>query len=112
MKHVNSFLCILLLCGFSLTIQAQNTIPTSGGNANGSGGSVSYTVGQIVYTTNLGTNGSSAQGVQQPYEISVIAGIEEASTITLEVMVYPNPSTDFIKLIVLNYEIDNLKYQL
>jgi hypothetical protein len=111
MKLAKIFLC-LLLSGFGTTLLAQNTIPASGGNANGSGGSVSYTIGQTVYTTNAGTNGSSAQGVQQPYEISVVTGTKEASDITLEIQVYPNPATDFIKLIVLNYEIDNLKYQL
>jgi hypothetical protein len=103
---------ILLLCTGLTGLQAQSTIPVSGGNASGSGGTVSYTVGQIVYTKNSGTSGSSAQGVQQPYEISVITGLEEARDISLEVMVYPNPAQDFVKLIIKNYEVDNLRYQL
>jgi hypothetical protein len=93
-------------------LQAQQVVTTSGGNASGSGGSVSYSVGQIVYTKNTGTNGSVAQGVQQPYEISVVTAIEEAKDISLEIMVYPNPATDYIKLIIKNYEVQNLKYQL
>ena len=36
-------------------IYAQQTIPASGGDAAGSGGSFSYSVGQLVYTTNLGS---------------------------------------------------------
>ena len=92
-------LSALLLLGFGLAgLQAQEAIPATGGNGSGSGGSVSYTVGQIVYTTITGTNGSSAQGVQQPFEISVVTGIPEAKDISIEIIVYPNPAQDFIML--------------
>jgi hypothetical protein len=70
-------------------VHAQSTIPATGGNAAGNGGSVSYTVGQIVYTTVSGTNGSVAQGVQQPYEISVVTGIENKE-INLSCSIYSN----------------------
>jgi hypothetical protein len=95
-------------------LQAQETVPASGGNATGSGGSSSYTVGQVVYTTNTGTNGSISQGVQQPFEISIVTGVDE-TTINLEMAVYPNPTTNFLSLKVdastsLNNQ--NLSYQL
>jgi hypothetical protein len=101
----------LFVIGFT-GLQAQTTNPASGGNASGSGGTLSYSVGQVFYTRNSGTSGSSAQGVQQPYEVSVITGIEEAKDISLEIVVYPNPSTDFVKLSIKNYEVENLRYQL
>ena len=91
---------------------AQSTIPASGGNASATGGTVSYTVGQTFYSTNSGTNGKVHPGVQQPYEISVVTGIEDASGISLEMLIYPNPAKDFINLIIENFEIDNLSYQL
>jgi hypothetical protein len=53
---------------------------------------------KVVYTTNTGTNGSVAQGVQQPFEISNVTGLEEANNISLIVSVYPNPTTDFLIL--------------
>lgn len=84
----------LLLCFISHGAYAQEVIPIIGGNATGSGGTVSYSIGQVVYTTNSGTNGSVVQGVQQPYEISVITGLEEAEGITLLCNAYPNPVTD------------------
>jgi hypothetical protein len=113
MRNKKLKFCTVLWLFIGLTgLQAQNTISASGGNASGSGGSVSYTIGQIVYTTNTGTNGSAAQGVQQPFEISVVTGIEEALDISLEIMVYPNPATDFVKLKIKNYEVKNLRYQL
>jgi hypothetical protein len=106
-------LITFILFGFGLPLlQAQNAIPATGGNASGSGGSVSYSVGQIVYTKNAGTNGTAAQGVQQPYEISVVTAIEKALDISLEMVVYPNPATDFIKLKISNYDLQNLRYQL
>lgn len=55
---------VLLLWFGMFGLQAQQVVTTSGGNASGSGGSVSYTIGQIVYTTNTNSNGSVAKGVQ------------------------------------------------
>ena len=112
MKHIKSFLFLLILSVLCTVIQAQSTIPATGGNASGSGGSASYTIGQVVYTTNTGTNGSAAQGVQQPYEISVVTAVETVKDISLEMVVYPNPTTDFIKLKISNYDLQNLRYQL
>ena len=103
---------VILLCFGMFGLQAQQVVTTSGGNASGSGGSASYSVGQVVYTTNGNSNGRVAQGVQQPYEIFIVTGIEEAKGISLEIMVYPNPATDFIKLKIENYDVQNLRYQL
>lgn len=106
-------LSVVLLLGLGLTgIQAQKAIPATGGNGSGSGGSVTYTIGQVVYNINTGTNSKVAQGVQQPYEISVISSIEEAKGILLEFMVYPNPTTDVVILKIENYELENLRYHL
>ena len=112
MKKKKTILIGFFLIAFGLKcIQAQEAVSTSGGDATGTGGSVSYSVGQIVYTTNTGTTGSVAQGVQQPYEISVVNSIEEAKNITLSCSAYPNPTTDFVKLNVENYKLENLSYQ-
>jgi hypothetical protein len=112
MKKLNVALVAFCLFGFGIAIRAQNAIHASGSNAAGSGGTVTYTIGQVVYTKNTGTNGSVAQGVQQPYEISVVTGIVEAKDISLEIEVYPNPATIFVKLKIENCEVKNLRYQL
>ena len=113
MKYKTLKLITLFLFGIGLTgLKAQEAIPTSGGNASGSGGSVSYSVGEVVYTTNIGSNGSEAQGVQQPYEISVVNGLEEAEGIHLNFTTYPNPTKDFLTLKVENYDKENLSYNL
>ena len=113
MKIFNIALVLFCLFVFGFTIQAQNTIPASGGNASGGGGTVSYSVGQIGYITNTSvSSGSVAQGVQQPFEISVITAIEQAEDITLVCTVYPNPASNFLTLKVENYDKESLSYQL
>ena len=99
MRRKKLHLCAILFLGLGITaLQAQKAIPTSGGEASGSGGSASFTIGQVFYTTNSGTNGSVSQGVQQPYEISVVSGIEEINGFTMKCTIYPNPTTDLLIL--------------
>jgi hypothetical protein len=102
MKHKRqTFIVISLLTVGLTTVKAQEASTTAGGNATGKGGSVSYSVGQVFYTSNSGTGGSELQGVQQPYEISIVSGIEEQS-ITLNCIAYPNPTIDFLNLRIEN----------
>jgi len=113
MKYKKLKFSALLLLGLGLTgLQAQESVNATGGNASGSGGTVAYSVGQVVYTTNTGANGSVAQGVQQPFEISVVLAIEEAQGINLSVSAYPNPTTDYLTLEVNEFELSNLNFQL
>jgi len=110
MKHKKVKLSVLLL-GLGITAQAQQATTATGGNASGGGGTIAYSVGQIVYTTNTGTTGSVAQGVQQPYEISIVLGIDNHS-INLELSAYPNPTTNFLTLTVGKAELSTLNFQL
>jgi len=111
MKHKKTITNVaFLLLGLG-GLQAQETPTSSGGDATGIGGSSSYSVGQVVYTTNTGTSGSVAKGVQQSFEISVVTSINETA-INLEVSVYPNPTTNFLQLKVESEEAQSLSYQL
>lgn len=92
-------------------MHAQEAIPASGGDASGNGGSVSYSVGQIAYNSNAGTNGSVTQGVQQAYEIYATTGIQETG-INLSVSVYPNPTTNYLNLKIENFQTSTLRFQL
>jgi len=113
MKLKKLKLGMLFLLYLGLTgIYAQESINATGGNALGSGGSVSYSIGQIVYQTNSDAIGSVAEGVQQPFEISIITSTEEAKNINLMVTAYPNPSTDYLILHIDGFDISNLSYHL
>jgi hypothetical protein len=91
-------------------IYSQETIPTSGGDATGSGGSASYSVGQIVYTTHTGSNGSISQGVQQSYEIFTLSNAA-LSTVNLTATTYPNPTSDYVVLAISDASLTGLSYE-
>jgi len=110
---VKGLLILLFPFTFSLSaIHAKETITTTGGNALGNGGIISYSIREIVYTINTGTNGSVAQGVQQPYEISVVTEIEEAISMNLVCFAFTNPAIDYVKLKVEKNKTEDLTYQL
>jgi hypothetical protein len=62
---------ILLLFSFICTANAQESILASGGNCAGSGGSASYSIGQIGYSNSSNNFGSVNDGVQQPYFLNL-----------------------------------------
>jgi len=93
-------------------ILAQESLVPSGGNATGSNGSMSYSVGQIAFHTNSTTEGRVTCGVQQPYEISGVSGISEDKAIFLPIRAYPNPVSDHLFLCVDESGHPNLQYQL
>ncbi len=112
MKHT---LLFTVLMAFIISLSSsfsQEVIPASGGRAAGSGGSATYSVGQLFYHTNAGENGSMAEGVKQPWEISVVTGIAEAEGIILTVSAFPNPAADYLILRVENYNLEKLEYHL
>jgi hypothetical protein len=113
MKYKKLKLSILLFLGIGLTgLQAQEGVHTSGGEASGSGGSTSYSVGQVAYQIHTNTNGSVAEGVQQPYEISVVTALDEAKGINRFITAYPNPTNGFLTLEIQKSEGSNLSYRL
>lgn len=83
---------------------AQADVVPAGGTASGSGGSVTYTLGQTAVQHAAGNGRHVAEGVQQPYEIQA-SGESLYPGITLEARVYPNPTRRSVRLRVANYPI-------
>lgn len=109
MKSSGIFVAFLLMC--QMAVNAQEAIPASGGDGAGTGGSFSYTVGQVAYTAISSSSFSISEGVQQPYEIST--GIEDDfAEFNLVLTIYPNPTSESLALQVDNYNHENLSYQL
>ena len=92
-------------------VQAQESANTSGGNATGDGGTLTYSVGQVVYTTNTGANGTVSQGVQQTFEISIVTGIKETA-LSITLSAFPNPTATNLTLQISDYNNEKLTYQL
>ncbi len=104
---------IILYIGLGLlSIKAQETVSTAGGLISGNGGSISYTLGQVVYTTNFANTGSAAQGVQQPFEISILTESETIKESIFICNVFPNPTTNALTLIIKGNPTDFFSYQL
>lgn len=109
---------IIFLFVFGTTgVLAQNSLNSGGGDHSGIGGSVGFSIGQIARQTQVGTSGSVSEGIQQPYEISVVTAIEQATEITLQVKGYPNPVTDYLTLSIYDntkdrHDFSELSYQL
>jgi len=112
MKHLIRLLIVFCFSGYGTIIQAQSTIPATGGNAAGAGGQISYTVGQVVYTTITATAGSVTQGIQQPYEISIVTSVNTPEDLNVECMVYPNPTSGLIKLVIKPFENNDWRLKL
>ena len=112
MNNKTKFSSIILLTGllWSCFANAQQSVNTAGNTASGSGGSVSYSIGQIVYTTISGSSGSSAQGVQQAFEISMLD--VKNTTFNVSLNAFPNPTTDNLTLQINNFTNEKLSYQL
>lgn len=71
----------------------QSNTVSAGGNATGASGNVSYTIGQIDYSSQTGTGGNINQGVQQPYEIYGISSLNELGE-NIHLTIGPNPTLD------------------
>ena len=107
----NSLFFLAFLLTFSVNAQTSHQVlSATGGDATGSGGTVAFSVGQIVYTTSTGTTGSVAQGVEQAYEIYSV-GIKETA-LNISLSVFPNPTSDFLTLKVQDYNNEALSYNL
>lgn len=103
MKRFYIFLCFSALSFFAF---GQSAIVPVGGDAQNANGSVSYTVGQIAVETVSNSNGSIsvAEGVQQPYEIQTV-GVNKYPMISLNALVYPNPTENLAQLELNGFEI-------
>jgi hypothetical protein len=92
---------------YTKSLYAQQNTAATGGNATSSTGSVSYTIGQIDYINAQSGTGTVSQGLQQPYEILIVSGIERKD-IQLSAFVYPNPTSDFVLLTLEEIETEKM----
>jgi hypothetical protein len=93
-------------------LKAQVSIHTNGDDFTGSGGSVSYSIGQITYLTHDGQSYSAAEGVQQAFEISLITALEEDLDPGISVLAYPNPVKNILHLEIETELINDFSFQL
>jgi hypothetical protein len=88
---VSALFSFLFLLGGG--IQAQEVIASAGAEVESTGGSMSYTIGEMVVTSTINDDGALTQGYQQGFLTPT--AIDEIPA-ELELSLYPNPASDFI----------------
>ena len=106
-QKLNMLFFLLMISG----LKAQQAIISSGGSVKSSNGSLSYTIGSFAYQTYSNANGSITEGVQQPFEISTVLGID-LEEVKLQLKAFPNPTIENLTLSVGDYINENLSYKL
>jgi len=88
---------------------AQTSFNAAGGNINNESVSISYSIGQIFNETS-----SLNEGVQLPYNIFEIVGIDDIENIFLNILAYPNPTSDYLelKISMSDFDYSNVLYQI
>lgn len=91
--YISGFAFLVLFPNFSY---AQLVLSSSGETMQNSSGTISYTLGELVIATQ--TNGTSTitQGFHQTQ--LVVTAISELSDPGFSIVVYPNPTHDFVTL--------------
>ena len=99
-------LVLLMSCGFCSF--AQNAISSTGGHFKTTGGSTSFTVGQVAYVLKKGNGSYLNEGVQQVYTKKTTP-VEELVYLK-EVQLYPNPPQETVILILSSKEDVQVRY--
>lgn len=124
MKHLNKKtinLLIMMMLFFSFKGISQNTnestnnmmgtINTSGSDAIGSTGTVTYSIGQVFYTYIGESVYNVAQGIQHNELIEAgektdnsLSTEDHLAEPTAEIFIFPNPTTDYVNISMKGFE--------
>ena len=114
-KLINLFIIILLF--LSVKVISQNSKPdanyfmeaiiTSGSDASGNSGNVSYSIGQVFFTY-IGQKSvyNLAQGIQHQELAEASIKPEDIEAIP-QIFIFPNPTADFIHVNMKGFESEN-----
>jgi hypothetical protein len=106
-----TYALLLLSMTYSFT-PAQQSFPAAGLEASATAGYASISIGQFSNAHFSGALGQINEGVQHPYEIFVLTGIENPEEFMLNLKAYPNPASRMIILQAENSDHNVLEYQL
>jgi hypothetical protein len=112
MKSILKILILWMLWAFSWSgLFAQGMINTAGNDAIGEGGSVSWSIGLVAFSAWGDMGGNITEGVQQPYEIFIMPGLQEVQTNSF-FLVFPNPTDGNVNLKILDTKLKDLSYRI
>jgi len=98
------FFSIALFCTFQISYSQgieQNVLATSGGIATGTGGSVEWTLGELVIGAFESDNNQVTQGFHQTYLLkNLLADLGDTPLTKTKVAIFPNPTADIINITI------------
>jgi len=103
-----SIIPIVVFISFGFSSFGQNALSAAGGHFKTSGGSTSFTVGQVAYVLKNATGSYLNEGVQQVYTKKTTP-IEELVYLK-EVQLFPNPTQESMTLILSSKENIQVRY--
>lgn len=89
---------------FLVNLKAQKNVLSSGGDLKSNHGSVTFSIGEVFYTTK-GLSYNITEGLQQSFIINPIY-----TSASLHISIYPNPTNDLIFFKVENLNFFDLSY--
>ena len=93
---------LVVFMSFAFISFGQNALASAGGHVKSTGGSTSFTVGQVAYVLKKGNGPYLNEGVQQVYTKKTTP-IEELVYLK-EVQLYPNPSEEILNITLPNFD--------
>lgn len=88
-----------VISGFTQSITPQ-VVSSGGGDTTNSNIGLSWTIGEAITETVTGSNSQITQGFHQNH--FEIISVEDHRELGFDIVVYPNPSTDFIQISLRN----------
>ena len=112
--QINLRLCyVLVIMIYVHFLQAQSSITSAGGAGVGTGGKLSFSVGQTTYNYTSSATATLSEGVHQPYEISIITQSPNTMRIELSIAAFPDVTVNYLTLKIENQAaVSTLSYQL
>ena len=107
-RNANSLIFFLLILVCVPYAFSQESVNASGADAIGSGGSVSYSIGQVMFTTTSSNSGIVIQGIQQAFEIYTNGIIQ--TELNISVAISPNPTAENLTLQISDYNNEKLSF--
>jgi hypothetical protein len=105
-----TFIILLLLTLFQFNLNAQEIVAPCGDYFSNANGSLSFTLGEAVVETFVGTNKIITQGFQQTRLL--IVDVEDFPYPDPDIEVYPNPTNYILNVRVKNSGNARIKYRL
>ncbi len=99
------FVCLIFI---STTLCGQEVISSAGDFHSNGNYSLSWTLGEPVIETYSQGSTVLTQGFQQPILISV--SIYENPELNFDISAFPNPTSDFLNVVISNGTYDNMAY--